>query len=953
MATYIPGVTDYIPQIQPFEPDYNFYQQALTFRQSKHDAAREQLSTLYGSLLNSDLTRDDNIQSRDNFFKTIEQDIKKMSGMDLSKSQNTHAATSIFNQMLDNKNIVKDMNWTKRFQNEMKRAQGFKNCKNPEDCGGQWWEGGEQLLQHSYQEFREASAEEAMNMSPARFVPYQDVTKMAVDLAKEADLKVKGYTDDGRWLITHQNGKLVEGTLYNLFVGSIGGNPKVQEYYKAQAELQRKNYVRGYAEQYGSAQAAEDAYINETVAAYQKMINDDDVEAQDVVDVSQREQQKIDAAINDAPPSQRNKLEELRQEYAQIGQSYRQAADYTKSVNGETKVANNNNKYLPGNVDAMVAFASLKLDLAGAAQIMSMHNADTKVEVNPYGLEQAQQQNRMLLEDYKTRNQAALKQLDAELEAKKLNYMIQGEDEHNNPKTVKLHDMINIGEEDPDDPSVVQRKQIAYEKDRDAILQGMSGGESVIVNDFYNRSVTAAKGHDITAQKDVVEMTRTAVYASGDYDLIERFEEDMKGKAISEKFKIATGAKYKLNLDQVSSLTVDKLYGYTSEVADSKKSIDNKALRPYLNDFWKTHMQTKRTLDARSSVLSQVEGNYAKTVNDVVGAVRVKYGKEEADMLRAYIGPNGRPNDINTFVTKMMKLGYDEDDAIDMYAIDPDDYGDDDMVQYKLGKYFTEFGKVEGDQAWLGVEGSGNEYSFGNQYSVDFARTGSVGYYGTKGFINDALNSPTAKFYVGAIGEEDAKDEATAKAAVQILADDARRNYKLDDKSRPQFTVTYANQAGINNPNQVALNIKIPEYYSKQYKGSDGDGTMANMKELATKGVTIVVDKKEANNIFTQGATLTAPEILLRRTGRINYDMYPEYLQNFSIVSNKQTGMYEVGGKVRVGLDANGKDVWEGFALSFPYLEDTNNMIAKVDTFVANVIDGNFKDDELYKLNNR
>ena len=950
MATYIPGVTDYIPQIQPFEPDYNFYQQALTFRQSKHDAAREQLSTLYGSLLNSDLTRDDNIQSRDNFFKTIEQDIKKMSGMDLSKSQNTHAATSIFNQMLDNKNIVKDMNWTKRFQNETKRAQGFKNCKNPEDCGGQWWEGGEQLLQHSYQEFREASAEEAMNMSPARFVPYQDVTKMAVDLAKEADLKVKGYTDDGRWLITHQNGKLVEGTLYNLFVGSIGGDPKVQEYYKAQAQLQRKNYVRGYTEQYGSVQAAEDAYINETVAAYQKMINDDDVEAQDVVDVNQREQQKIDAAINDAPPSQRNKLEELRQEYAQIGQSYQQAADYTKSVNGETKVANNNNKYLPGNVDAMVAFASLKLDLAGAAQIMSMHNADTKVEVNPYGLERVQQQNRMLLEEQKTRNQASLKQLDAELEAKKLKYMIQGEDEHNKPKPVKLPNMLNVGKEDPNDPTVVQRKQIAYEKDRDAVLQGMSSGESVIVNDFYNRSVTAAKGNDITAQKDVVEMTRTAVYASGDYNLIEKFEEDMKGKAISEKFKIATGAKYKVNLDQTSSLTLDKLYRYTSEVTDSKKSIDNKALRPYLNDFWKTHMQTKRTLDARSSILSQVEGNYAKTVNDVVGAVRVKYGKEEADVLRAYIGPNGRPNDINTFVTEMMKRGYDEDDAVDMYAVDPDDYGDDDMVQYKLGKYFTEFGKVEGDQAWLDVPGSGNEYSLGNQYTVDFARTGSVGYYGTKGFINDALNSSTAKFYVGGIGEENPKDNATARAAIQILADDARRNYKLDDKSRPQFTVTYANQAGINNPNQVALNIKIPEYYSKEYKES---GTMADMEALSTKGVTIVVDKKDANNIFTQGATLTAPEILLRRTGRIDYDMYPEYLQNFGIVSNKQTGMYEVGGKVRVGLDGDGKDVWEGFALSFPYLEDTSNMIAKVDTFVASVIDGSFKDDELYKLNNR
>ena len=60
MATYIQGVTDYIPQIQPFSPDYNFYSGVLQFKQSKHDAARKQISTLYGSLLNAPLTRDDN-----------------------------------------------------------------------------------------------------------------------------------------------------------------------------------------------------------------------------------------------------------------------------------------------------------------------------------------------------------------------------------------------------------------------------------------------------------------------------------------------------------------------------------------------------------------------------------------------------------------------------------------------------------------------------------------------------------------------------------------------------------------------------------------------------------------------------------------------------------------------------------------------------------------------------
>ena len=78
MATYIPGITDFIPQIQSFTPDYNFYAGALELKQNKYDSARAQLSTLYGSLLNSPLTRDDTTASRDKFFKTIEQDIQKI-----------------------------------------------------------------------------------------------------------------------------------------------------------------------------------------------------------------------------------------------------------------------------------------------------------------------------------------------------------------------------------------------------------------------------------------------------------------------------------------------------------------------------------------------------------------------------------------------------------------------------------------------------------------------------------------------------------------------------------------------------------------------------------------------------------------------------------------------------------------------------------------------------------
>ena len=50
MATYLQGVTDYIPQIQPWTPDYNFYQSALEKKQNMYDAGWQRMNTLYNSM---------------------------------------------------------------------------------------------------------------------------------------------------------------------------------------------------------------------------------------------------------------------------------------------------------------------------------------------------------------------------------------------------------------------------------------------------------------------------------------------------------------------------------------------------------------------------------------------------------------------------------------------------------------------------------------------------------------------------------------------------------------------------------------------------------------------------------------------------------------------------------------------------------------------------------------
>ena len=62
MASYIPQVTDYIPEFQPFQPDYNFLNNVLQKKQGQYDTNYKALSQTYGTLLNSPMMRQDNIQ---------------------------------------------------------------------------------------------------------------------------------------------------------------------------------------------------------------------------------------------------------------------------------------------------------------------------------------------------------------------------------------------------------------------------------------------------------------------------------------------------------------------------------------------------------------------------------------------------------------------------------------------------------------------------------------------------------------------------------------------------------------------------------------------------------------------------------------------------------------------------------------------------------------------------
>ena len=72
MATYLQGVTDFIPDYQPFQPDLNFYANVLQTKQTQYDNNWKQLNNLYGQLYGADLTNDLNVQKKDQLLKQID-----------------------------------------------------------------------------------------------------------------------------------------------------------------------------------------------------------------------------------------------------------------------------------------------------------------------------------------------------------------------------------------------------------------------------------------------------------------------------------------------------------------------------------------------------------------------------------------------------------------------------------------------------------------------------------------------------------------------------------------------------------------------------------------------------------------------------------------------------------------------------------------------------------------
>jgi hypothetical protein len=274
MATYLQGVTDYIPEIQPFQPDLNLLQTVVQTKQAQYKAGFDKISNVYGKLLNSELSREDNINNRDQYFTQIKNDIDRISSMDLSKVENVDTAFNVFKPLLEDKYLQRDMVFTKNYNTQTGISNYFKNCMDEKECGGKWWETGDMAMAYQKDEFVKASKDETLSMGNVEYVPYVNAFKTAYDSAvamkDTLNMKTVQTSADGKWQVTTTNGMQLVPSLSIYMSQAVGADPKVQRMFETQAYVDRKNYVMSKAGELGSEEAAERQYVTDILTAEAK-----------------------------------------------------------------------------------------------------------------------------------------------------------------------------------------------------------------------------------------------------------------------------------------------------------------------------------------------------------------------------------------------------------------------------------------------------------------------------------------------------------------------------------------------------------------------------------------------------------------------------------------------------------------------------------------------------------
>lgn len=245
MATYVPGAKQFVPNLEPFTPDYKFLSDVLQTKETRYSTNLKQLNDIYGKVVYGDLSREDTSGLREQFASQLTNKLEQVSGLDLSLAQNVEAAKAIFQPFYDNNLIVKDLVYTAAYRDQRAYADLLQNSPDKKQRD-MWWSEGIQALQYQMEDFINASPEEALRMGAPTYTPDADLATRTYEYLKEQGFTVSRATVDPNnpeWIITTNTGEIVTQKALEMATAALADDPMVINAYHTDAYVRSRRYA--------------------------------------------------------------------------------------------------------------------------------------------------------------------------------------------------------------------------------------------------------------------------------------------------------------------------------------------------------------------------------------------------------------------------------------------------------------------------------------------------------------------------------------------------------------------------------------------------------------------------------------------------------------------------------------------------------------------------------------
>lgn len=460
MATYVPGSETYLPNLEPFTPDYKFLSAVLDVRQDKYNTNWKATNDIYNKVVYADLSRNDTVEQRNQYIENLAPSLEKIANLDLSLAQNVDAAKGVFAPFFEDDLVVKDMVYTANYRKQMDYANRLMMSPNREQST-KYWDTGVRSLQYKMEDFINGTADQALNSSPLRYVEDANLFELAGQILSELDPPLSMKLDkparfpntmdsegnvvqgaiDPNWIITQQNGDLVTGAALQHIQMTLQNDPRVQQAYQTEAYVaSRDRAAQGISSgEFSSVEQGQQIWATETINMLmdQNAINQIETEQQLAKQEETNNNWNNYAQNNGVIPGSDDDI--LMQENMSSYEATKAALENQNRIQEIAQTPASNTVDTLNLAYQLLMHSNMQNDMIAAAQNFSMRDYEYTMEENKFALQEKKHLYDLDMERARDTN-------------RKNNILLKGQVDRDNAFAIADAKGELVGSNDPNDP---------------------------------------------------------------------------------------------------------------------------------------------------------------------------------------------------------------------------------------------------------------------------------------------------------------------------------------------------------------------------------------------------------------------------------------------------------------------------------------------------------------------